>query len=103
MWRKGLYGLLLMGAAALAHADTLLVNSVPMDSETASSRPQNGMTMAKVEAKWGEPQQRHAAVGDPPITRWDYADFSVYFEYKLVIHSVVHHGKPVPATAKQQH
>jgi hypothetical protein len=27
-------------------------------------------------------------VGAPPITRWDYADFSVFFEHNLVIHAV---------------
>lgn len=91
MWRNCLYGLLLMAATALAHADTLLVNSVPMDAKTASSRPTNGMTMAAVEAKWGKPQKEHPAVGKPPITRWDYPTFSVYFEYKLVIHAVVDH------------
>lgn len=91
MRRNAIYGLLLTAAATLAHADTLLLDSIDADQQTAASRPTNGMTMAQVESQYGEPAQRHAAVGDPPITRWDYGDFSVYFEYQLVIHAVAHH------------
>jgi hypothetical protein len=91
MRRNAIYGLLLTAAAALAHADTLLLDSIDADQQTAASRPTNGMTMDQVESQYGAPAQRHAAVGDPPITRWDYADFSVYFEYQLVIHAVAHH------------
>jgi hypothetical protein len=28
-------------------------------------------------------------VGDPPISRWVYDHFTVYFEYDKVLHSVV--------------
>jgi hypothetical protein len=52
-------------------------------------RPARGATMSAVEARFGAPQSRHAAVGTPPITRWDYAGFSVYFEYQRVIDAVV--------------
>jgi hypothetical protein len=45
--------------------------------------------MERVESAFGAPTNRHAAVGDPPITRWDYPGFAVYFEYQHVIHSVV--------------
>jgi hypothetical protein len=31
-------------------------------------------------------------VGDPPITRWDYDGWSVYFEYDLVLFTVLHKG-----------
>ena len=30
-----------------------------------------------------------AAVGEPPISRWVYADFVVFFEYDRVIHAVI--------------
>jgi hypothetical protein len=37
-------------------------------------------------------------VGQPPITRWDYASYSVYFEYDRVIDSVRHRqGRSTPA------
>ena len=44
--------------------------------------------MDKVASTWGQPAARNAAVGDPPISRWEYADFVVYFEYSRVIHAV---------------
>jgi hypothetical protein len=45
--------------------------------------------MSQVEARFGAPTTRHAAVGDPPITRWDYPQFSVFFEYDKVLHAVI--------------
>jgi len=53
------------------------------------SVPDRGTTMNKVEAKFGAPAQREAAVGRPPITRWEYPNFIVYFEGERVIHSVL--------------
>lgn len=50
--------------------------------------PAGGMSMEQVEIQYGAPTRRYEPVGDPPITRWEYADFVVYFEYQLVIHSV---------------
>jgi hypothetical protein len=44
--------------------------------------------MDRVRERWGEPRQRLAAVGEPPISRWVYDGFSVYFEHRHVIHSV---------------
>lgn len=52
--------------------------------------PKKGMTKASVEAQWGQPQGTRAAVGEPPISSWAYNDFTVYFEYNHVIHSVMH-------------
>ena len=56
--------------------------------------------MHEVERQYGEPTTRHAAVGGgapqrPPITRWDYPGFSVFFEHHLVIDTVVP-GHPPP-------
>lgn len=51
-------------------------------------KPTRGMTQARVEQEYGKPTSRQAAVGDPPITRWEYAGFVVFFEYDRVIHSV---------------
>jgi hypothetical protein len=47
------------------------------------------MTMDKVQSRFGTPSQKLAAVGQPPITRWEYPSYIVYFEYDHVIHSVV--------------
>ena len=51
--------------------------------------PVNGMTKAEVRSRYGEPAQVHAAIGDPPITRWDYGQWSVYFEYEIVLFTVL--------------
>ncbi|MFK8030526.1 MAG: hypothetical protein AB8G18_09825 [Gammaproteobacteria bacterium] len=60
------------------------------DLQTSSSTagPSRGMTMAQVEERHGAPTIRRAPVGNPPITRWEYESFIVYFEYRHVIHSV---------------
>ena len=44
--------------------------------------------MTQVEAKFGAPVTKHDAVGQPPITRWDYPGFSVFFEHDRVIDAV---------------
>lgn len=50
--------------------------------------PRRGMNMSKVLNELGEPTTRHPAIGQPPITRWDYPDRTVFFEYSHVIHVV---------------
>lgn len=52
-------------------------------------RPTRGMTMTQVKQQYGEPQVSRPAIGQPPITRWQYEKFEVVFEYDKVIHSVV--------------
>jgi hypothetical protein len=47
------------------------------------------MSMVRVEMKFGSPESRFAPVGDPPISRWSYPAFTVYFEHNRVIHTVV--------------
>lgn len=61
---------------------------VPNGSEGVP-RPTQGMDMAQVEQKFGAPETKVPAVGDPPITRWIYDQFEVFFEYDKVIHSVI--------------
>jgi hypothetical protein len=78
--------LALWGAAAVA--ETMVVDDQVMVRPSSVNRPARGLTMSAVEAKFGAPQTRHAAVGSPPITRWDYAGFSVFFEHEFVIDAV---------------
>jgi hypothetical protein len=85
---------LLILAAPGVHADTLLIDGIDVDKQSVEARPKPGMSMSAVESSYGSPSQRHAAVGgsiaeQPPITRWDYPAFSVYFENDRVIHAVV--------------
>lgn len=76
---------------APAHADTL---KMKVKQEQGMNLPVRGMTMAQVKAKYGEPVKVLPTRGgsskyQPPIHRWEYAKYIVYFEYKHVIHSVL--------------
>jgi hypothetical protein len=87
----------LLLAAFGAEADTLLLDGIEVDRQTVEMRPRPGMSMTAVESTYGAPAQRHSAVGGsatehPPITRWDYPSFSVYFERDRVIHAVARKG-----------
>ncbi len=80
-------------------ADTLLVDAVnqaPPNQPDGLLRPTRGMSMARVEQQFGAPNDKSAPVGaggvHPPITRWDYPAFSVYFERQHVLTSVVRRG-----------
>jgi len=84
------FAVLLLMAAAAASADVLLIDEVRQVEKMPL--PHNGLTKADVESKFGAPEEKRAAVGDPPISRWDYKDYSVYFEYDLVLYSVLHPG-----------
>jgi hypothetical protein len=79
---------LLVLAAPFARGDTLLIDGIGMDEQTKTMRPSAGMSMTAVESAYGAPADRRSAVGQPPITRWDYPAFSVYFENERVIHAV---------------
>jgi flavin-dependent dehydrogenase len=79
-----------LGAAGPAAADVLLIEEVR--ERMQRDLPANGMSKERVRERYGEPAERHAPVGDPPITRWVYDEYSVYFEYDLVIESVLNRG-----------
>jgi hypothetical protein len=80
---------LALSGATPVLADVLLMEGI--QSAPAVNTPHNGITMAQVRQQYGNPVTEHPAVGEPPITRWDYSGYSVYFEHDLVLHSVVHH------------
>jgi outer membrane protein assembly factor BamE (lipoprotein component of BamABCDE complex) len=79
-------------AAGTAVADTVVVNDQVQVRDSQLDRPKRGSTMGQVEKHFGTPLMRHATVGQPPITRWDYSAFSVFFEHDRVIHAVVTGG-----------
>ena len=85
--------LMVLALAGLAQprcvtADVLLIEEVRQAERM--ELPANGMKQEEVRAKFGDPVTVHPAVGDPPITRWDYDRWSVYFEYNLVLFTVLH-------------
>ncbi|MCL5041232.1 MAG: phosphodiesterase [Gammaproteobacteria bacterium] len=81
----------LLFSVNLVQADTLKIPVGAQAGASSLSLPSRGTSTQHVLQRHGEPQTRHPAVGQPPITRWDYADFSVYFEHNHVVHSVRHH------------
>ena len=59
-------------------------------------RPTRGMSQDAVLARFGEPLSLTRPVGQPPISKWRYADFTIYFESSVVIHSVLTHTPKHP-------
>lgn len=89
-----LLSFLLLSVSAISQAEVISITDpsyVIPNSAEGVLRPKQGMTMAQVEQRFGQPEQQVSAVGQPPITRWIYKDFNVFFENNLVIHSVVPH------------
>lgn len=72
------------------YADVLIIEEVRQSERM--ELPKNGQDKATVEAKFGTPLERQPAVGDPPISSWKYSTYSVYFEYDLVLFTVLHPG-----------
>lgn len=85
-WRRISLVALLTTAWGIAGADTLDMKGTSAMAD--DGRPTRGMTQDRVQSKYGSPASVKAPVGDPPITRWEYSDFVVYFEYDKVIHAV---------------
>ncbi|HKE96003.1 MAG TPA: hypothetical protein VKB34_16970, partial [Povalibacter sp.] len=56
-----------------AHADELAMPAAA--PAAATNHPSRGMTMETVEATFGAPTNRVPAVGQPPITRWEYPGY----------------------------
>ena len=86
------YRYLLLAAVLLsgfAGAETIAVDNGIAVRESDVATPARGMTMDQVATKFGAPVTKVPAVGQPPISRWQYPGFVVYFEHEHVIHSVV--------------
>lgn len=93
MFRKALKSIAVISfllTTGTVAADVLLIEEVR--ERMQRDLPVNGLTRAQVEERYGRPNERRAPVGDPPISRWLYDGYSVYFEHDLVIESVLHRG-----------
>ena len=100
---------LLMGATQLGFAEGAAASTTTVASPTAPTisdtiripvgqqgadrqdiaKPTLGMSMARVRNLFGEAQAEQAPRGTPPISRWEYDSFVVYFEKNTVIHTVI--------------
>ncbi|MCJ8167709.1 phosphodiesterase [Atopomonas sediminilitoris] len=96
---KHAFVLFLLSSAA--HAQSL---SIPLgqQGDALVNSPSRGQSPSQVLEQFGLPQAQHPAVGSPPITRWDYPHFSVYFEHQHVINSVLKH-QPSHPTSQTNH
>ena len=90
---KALGALLCLTGAALAqsgpaHAELVIDDGKVAVAPANAPQPARGSLMKTVEKQFGAPTTRHPTVGKPPITRWDYPNFSVFFEGDRVIDTV---------------
>jgi hypothetical protein len=70
-------------------APTTLQTPATAPAPATVTVPARGSTMESVREKFGAPTQEQPAAGQPPITRWDYPTYSVFFEHDKVLHTVV--------------
>lgn len=96
-----LIGLLAFSLVLPAAAETI---EIPLGQQGRGTidLPQRGQSQRAVLERFGLADKQHAPTGQPPITRWDYREFSVYFEYDHVIDSVLHHQPRYPIPKEQQ-
>src|SRR5580658_270180 len=83
-----------VGFAPICRADIVASEDGIAVRDAGVAAPARGMTMAQVASKFGDPLTKVAAVGTPPISRWEYSGFVVYFERDHVIHAVVSASAP---------
>ena len=72
---------------------TALALSIVCTAAFAADTPRSGTSKASVESKFGTPTGKSPAVGEPPISSWEYPAFTVYFEHNHVIHAVAKTNK----------
>lgn len=83
-----LIGLLLIGSTNL-QAERLIIPIGSQAKNALSTLPAQGEKKGYVLKHFGEPEAVVAPTGTPPISRWDYSGYTVYFENDHVIHSVI--------------
>lgn len=91
---KSLSALALATFLALApavNADELVIDRL---GSATPEMPTRGMTMDRVQSRFGAPANVKGPIGSPPITRWDYTGFMVVFEHRHVIHSFQRRDQP---------
>lgn len=78
-----------MSASTGTYAESVAIPVGQQGYGQAIQRPVSGITKNQVKAKFGEPNSWRSSVGQPPISSWVYPNFTVYFEYDRVIHTVI--------------
>mgnify|MGYP007079480646 FL=1 len=85
-----------MNLANTVFAEVIQIPLATQGGEHADTikKPTKGSTQQSVLTEFGDPITQTPAVGVPPISRWEYQDYYVYFENNHVIHTVLKH-KPI--------
>jgi hypothetical protein len=93
MRTQGTFLSLIVATGALVFSSAFaqeLTTPPPASTATpAPITPARGSSMDDVKAKFGAPSQEVPSIGQPPITRWDYPGYVVFFEHDKVLHTVV--------------
>jgi len=97
---------LLLGAALQAEYAIAEDIRIPIGEQAKDQSPidmpTKGMSKERVKSLFGEPLEDIPAKGQPPISRWKYQEFTVYFDSNTVIHCVRNfHPKEKPAEENQ--
>jgi len=79
---------LVAASSAVVSTEAVAQNRAFVAEEKKRNLPARGQTQSRVLRQFGEPTSRIGAVGDPPISSWNYPNFIVYFEYSHVITTV---------------
>ena len=81
------FSIVFLIATGPSFAETI---KLPVGSQSSAQHlsPKMGTSKSQVKSQFGEPIKENPAKGKPPISNWEYAEFTVYFEYDHVIHSV---------------
>ena len=83
-------GILLLGLSSNLSAEEINIPTPESNTtEYTVQLPGRGMSMEMVQNRFGEATEKFSAVGTPPISKWIYNTFTVYFESEFVIHAVV--------------
>ena len=92
---KILLFLILIGTFSFAYAEEeeiLLLKAIseePPNTLEGLPRPKPGMTRENVTKVFGKPKKTGEPVGRPPIVKWYYENYVVYFEGDFVINTVM--------------
>ena len=88
--------LLLLGATLPGGAETLRI-PLGQQGDPSVPVPARGESRSQVLERFGLPDEEHPPVGRQPIRRWDYRDFSVYFDNDRVLDTVRDPRRPSPS------
>ncbi len=82
---------ILFSGVGTANAETLNMpaGETAPQATMQMEMPSKGMSKDQVARNFGQPRQKLGPVGEPPISRWVYDGYTVYFEHQFVIHSVI--------------